>query len=64
MTIPREALACVDARIRALRPGECKKLLVELNAVRHKDGTLRTVALVREPRDEGERFTLVLREPA
>lgn len=64
MVIPSEALARVDARIRALRPGECARVEVVLDAVRDRGGKVTHVAVVvRELREKGERFELTLREP-
>lgn len=60
MTIPAEALARVDARLRSLRPGEKAKLEVTLDAIKTLDGTLRVVAYIHPPKATGERYTLVL----
>jgi hypothetical protein len=58
-TIPQEALDRVDARLRALRPGEGARVEIVLDARREKDGTLRVSADL----DLGEKFALVLQLP-
>lgn len=59
MTIPAEALARVDARLRSLKPGEVVKVELTLDAVRHADGKLRVVAHT----NLGEKDTLVVQLP-
>jgi hypothetical protein len=57
--IPQEVVERVDARLRALRPGQGARIEVVLDAIREKDGTLRVLADL----DLGERFALVLQLP-